>query len=385
VKSLCLFFTRGVSLRQWVEFGLFDREALIYQAHIDSGFFSRVYWITYGADDADIATELHKSGRLSKNIEVVPSPRWLSFAGRAGSALYSLLIPLSLSRIVSRCDVFKTNQMDGSIPALICAVVWQRPLYVRTGYTLSRVIDKTVPGNWLRRNIALANEYLAFRFASASSVSSRYDRDYIIQRYGVHIPQPMIVGNYVDTMAFSPSEKAGRVLDRILFVGRLSPEKNLDNAIAACAAVGLGLDVIGAGAELPRLKKIAVECGANVRWLGVMPNKQLPDLFRGYRYFILPSHWEGLPKALIEAMSTGLVCIGNDTTGINEIIEDGVTGYLSPSADAAALAQALRRALAGDHDRISRKGREFACNNFSLDAIVAKEQGIFTSILATQL
>jgi glycosyltransferase involved in cell wall biosynthesis len=145
----------------------------------------------------------------------------------------------------------------------------------------------------------------------------------------------------------------------------------------------VGLDVIGAGAELPRLKEIAVECGASVRWLGVVPNKQLPDIFRGYRYFILPSHWEGLPKALIEAMSAGLVCIGNDTTGINEIIEDGVTGYLSPSADAAALAETLRRALAGDHDQISCAGREFVCNEFSLDAIAAKEQAIFTSILAT--
>jgi glycosyltransferase involved in cell wall biosynthesis len=81
-------------------------------------------------------------------------------------------------------------------------------------------------------------------------------------------------------------------------------------------------------------------------------------------------------------MSAGLVCIGNDTTGINEIIEDSVTGYLSPAADAAALADTLRRALAADHERISRAGREFACSEYSLGAIAAKEQAIFTKVLA---
>jgi len=381
---LGVFFTRGVSLRQWVESGLFDREVLIYHVHLDSGLFSRVCWFTYGVDDAEVAGELHNAGRLSKVIEVVPCPRWVRFAGRAGSALYSILLPIFVRSIVARCDVLKTNQMDGSIPALICAAIWQRPLYVRTGYTLSRVIEKTSPRNWLRRLVALANEYLAFRLAPASSVSSRYDRDYIVGRYGLRVMQPMIVGNYVDTVLFSPSAQVEKVNDRILFVGRLSPEKNLDNAIAACAAVGMGLDIVGAGSELPLLRRIAEECDASVRWLGVVPNKQLRDLFQGYRYFILPSHWEGLPKALIEAMSTGLVCIGNDTTGINEIIQDGVTGYLSPSADAATIAETIRRALAEDPKRISRAGREFACNEFSLDAIAAKEKAIFTRLLASK-
>lgn len=380
-KCLGLFFTRGVSLRKWVESGLFDREVQIYHSHIESGYFSRVYWFTYGVDDTGIASELHDSGRLSKRIEIIQCPQWIRLAGRGGPVLYSFLLPLALGRIAARCDVFKTNQMEGSIPALICASIWRRPLYVRTGYTLSRIVKKTSPGNWIRRMVAMANEYLSFRFASASSVSSRYDRDYIIQRYGARVPSPMIVRNYVDTLLFSPSEYEVKVNDRVLYVGRLSPEKNLGSAIEACATIGLGLDIIGAGAELLHLKEIAVKCGAKVRWLGVIPNNQLPDLFSNYRYFILPSYWEGLPKALIEAMSAGLICIGNDTTGINEIIEEGVTGYLSPSPDAMVLAETLRRALVGDYIKISRAGREFACNNFSLDVITAKEQAIFTHIL----
>jgi glycosyltransferase involved in cell wall biosynthesis len=380
--TLGLFFTRGVSLRQWVESGLFDREVLIYHHHLQSGFFTKMVWFTYGADDAAMAAELSASGRLSPAIEVIACPRWISRAGRAASALYSLVLPLTAWRAARRCQVFKTNQMEGSIPAVICAALWRRPLYVRTGFTLSRVVEKTAPGNPLRRAVAFLTEYLAFRRASAASVSSRFDRDYVVERYRAGGFRLEVIGNYVDTALFSPSSHGGSGGDRVLFVGRLSPEKNLDNAIRACAAAGLGLDIVGAGAELELLKQIAGESGADVRWLGVVPNKALPELFCAYRYFMLPSLWEGLPKALIEAMAAGLVCIGNNTTGINEIIEDGVTGFLSAAADAATLAETLRRARQADHRAIARAGRDFICRTYSLEAIAAREQALFTAILA---
>jgi glycosyltransferase involved in cell wall biosynthesis len=116
-----------------------------------------------------------------------------------------------------------------------------------------------------------------------------------------------------------------------------------------------------------------------------MPNKSLPNLFKDYRYFILPSLWEGLPKALIEAMSAGLVCIGNNTTGINEIIEDNVTGYLSISSEVQDLTNALERALAGDFLRVSQAAREYVRNEFSLQMIADQERVIFENILSKSL
>jgi hypothetical protein len=48
---LGLFFTRGVSLRQWIDSGLFDREVLIYQHHLSSHQFDEIIWFTYGILD----------------------------------------------------------------------------------------------------------------------------------------------------------------------------------------------------------------------------------------------------------------------------------------------------------------------------------------------
>lgn len=380
MKVLCLFFTRGVSLSQWLQSGLFDREVLIYHAHIEAGYFSKVFWLTYGVDDGRLARELHETGKLSRYIEVIPCPRWIRFFGRFGSIVYSFALPISSKRIVIQSDVLKTNQMDGSIPALVCAAIWRRPVYVRTGYTLSRVVDNTFPRNWVRRLFAFVNEYLAFRLASASSVSSRFDREYIKRRYGENFPQPRVIGNYVDTELFSPSTADKKISNRILFVGRLSPEKNLKSTIAACAMAGISLDIIGQGEQKQELRRIAETCDADVRWLGVVPNHALPAVLYRYRYFILASLWEGMPKALLEAMSAGLVCIGNDTTGINEVIKDGVTGYLSPSASKDDIAETIHRGLAGDPDRVASAAMRFVRSTFSLDAVVAQEHAVFAAI-----
>jgi glycosyltransferase involved in cell wall biosynthesis len=79
-------------------------------------------------------------------------------------------------------------------------------------------------------------------------------------------------------------------------------------------------------------------------------------------------------------MSVGLVCIGNDTTGINEIIEDGVTGYLSPSASENDIVGTIRRAQAGDSERVVSAATQFIRSTFSLDAVIAQEREVFAAI-----
>ena len=64
-------------------------------------------------------------------------------------------------------------------------------------------------------------------------------------------------------------------------------------------------------------------------------------LLPGLDIFALPSVWEGLPIALLEAMAAGLPAVGTRVSGIEDVIENGVTGRLVPSADAAALAAAI--------------------------------------------
>jgi hypothetical protein len=57
--TCALFYTREVLLETWLDTGLLDREKLIYEEHLKRGHLERVYWLTYGSHDAELAKELH--------------------------------------------------------------------------------------------------------------------------------------------------------------------------------------------------------------------------------------------------------------------------------------------------------------------------------------
>jgi glycosyltransferase involved in cell wall biosynthesis len=373
---LGVFFTRGVSLRQWLDSGLFDREVLIYQHHLNSGQFDEIVWFTYGVFDADAARTLQAQGRLPQNIRVVPMPAWVSMFRRAASLIYTFMMPLVVRNELERCYIFKTNQMDGALAAVIASKLLKRPLYLRTGYTLSIFVDRIHPRNPLRRGFAWMTEIIAFRHCAAASVSSQYDRDYVVRRYALSSAQPAVIGNYIDVQHFSPRPDV-QPRERMVFVGRLSAQKNLEAAIRASALVGVGLDIIGDGPCRDKLQSLAERLGADIQWLGLLPNDDLPNVLADYRYFLMPSLWEGMPKALLEAMAAGMICIGNNALGINEVIRDGVTGYLSSGPEARDLALAIRRAMAEDQVAIAAAAREFICENFSLEVVAARESAIF--------
>jgi glycosyltransferase involved in cell wall biosynthesis/Ser/Thr protein kinase RdoA (MazF antagonist) len=90
-----------------------------------------------------------------------------------------------------------------------------------------------------------------------------------------------------------------------------------------------------------------------VRFLG--SRRDVPELLAASDSFVLPSLWEGLPVALVEAMATGLPVIATSVSGTSQAMVDGATGWLVPPGDAAALAHAILDLLA-DPARAARMG-----------------------------
>jgi glycosyltransferase involved in cell wall biosynthesis len=69
--------------------------------------------------------------------------------------------------------------------------------------------------------------------------------------------------------------------------------------------------------------------------------EKMPNLLMQHRIFVLSSHYEGMPLALLEAMACGCACIGTDVVGIREVIEHDRTGILVPEGNPQALADAI--------------------------------------------
>ncbi len=373
--KLALFFTRGVSLKTWIDLGLFDREKQLYEEHLRSGHLSKVYWLTYGIGDAGIANELRAADRLHPDIIVLPMMRF--FSGKWGYLLYSFLMPLFHRRWLKSADVFKTNQMNGSWSAVIAQWLYHKPLIVRTGYTASLFAEKQA--NMKSKRNYERMERFAYRYADIGVVASHADKQYICAKYHISPAKIEVLHNYVNTAVFCPAD-CKKYADRIIFVGRLQPQKNLFNLIEAVANNNLTLDIYGEGELRDKLEVLAKKLGAKVNFMGVVPNQQLPYILNRYRYYILPSFYEGTPKTLLEAMACGLVCIGTDVEGINNIIEDGVSGYLAKGTRTQALIEVIKRAAKLPHDFVAAEGTRLVRNNFSLETVVSREKEIIANL-----
>ena len=171
---------------------------------------------------------------------------------------------------------------------------------------------------------------------------------------------------------------------KIIFY-RFIEYKNLDNLIESFKNVAdFSLDIIGEGKLKLRLdQKIKdLKLQDKIKFLGVFPNSELPRILNQYNIFILPSFTEGNPKALLEAMSCGIACIGSNIPGINQIIKHKKNGYLC-NFDSLSIANAIKE-INGDpilREELGKKAREFVVNNCSLEKIVEKELKIYKSIL----
>jgi glycosyltransferase involved in cell wall biosynthesis len=139
----------------------------------------------------------------------------------------------------------------------------------------------------------------------------------------------------------------------LLSVGRLVAKKGYDDLVAALALLPAGLEWrfvhIGGGALGAALRRQAERLGLSgrIEWRGALPQ---PDVLASYRradLFVLASKHakdgdrDGLPNVLIEAQSQRLACIATNVAGIPELIEQEVTGLLTPPNDPVALAQRM--------------------------------------------
>jgi glycosyltransferase involved in cell wall biosynthesis len=99
--------------------------------------------------------------------------------------------------------------------------------------------------------------------------------------------------------------------------------------------------------------------------------------------FVLPSYWEGMPIALLEAAAMGLPAVASAVNGTVEVVEEGRTGLLVPAHDAAGLAEAIDR-LAGDpslRSAMGRAAREQAARRFAAQRMVDETEAVYRRAL----
>jgi glycogen(starch) synthase len=176
----------------------------------------------------------------------------------------------------------------------------------------------------------------------------------------------------------------------VLCLGRLSPEKGFDLAVAAFAAVAARfpearLVIAGDGPERAALERQAARLNLHhaVEWRGWIAPEDVTQLLRTTTMVLLPSRHEGLPSVAVEAALMGRPVIGTRVGGIPEIILDGETGLLIPPEQPDSLAQAIQLLL-NDPQRAAALGnaaRNRAQNIFSFDHYLASYDALYTNLI----
>ena len=117
-----------------------------------------------------------------------------------------------------------------------------------------------------------------------------------------------------------------------------------------------------------------------VRFLG--HHSDVPGLLMSQRIFVLSTHWEGMPLALLEAMAAGCACVASLVPGVEGVLEDGRTGLLVPEADPVALADALEHLLRDPElaGRLGAAGRARAIEEHGVDLMMRRYEALLLSL-----
>jgi len=203
---------------------------------------------------------------------------------------------------------------------------------------------------------------------------SRYNRRLLADHGGGDTPVEVVhCGIDPAVYPFRPRTPPADGPVRALCVASLMEHKGhpvLFEALATPSLERVRLELVG-GRDPAGLEALArrLRISDRVRFLGGLPEEEVARLLGEVDLFVLPSivardgQMEGIPVALMEAMACGLPVVASRLSGIPELVEDGVSGFLAEPGDVASLRSALERALAGGLDPGSGRARvegEFA-------------------------
>ena len=208
----------------------------------------------------------------------------------------------------------------------------------------------------------------------------------------VHIP------GSVDTERFQPAPERRPDLARperdIICVARMDYAKGIDVLLHAWgrmlrepaewrAHLKPRLRVVGEGVCRAQMERIVDGLGIqdSVEFLGLRTD--VIHLLQQSWGFVLPSRWEGMSNALLEAMACGLPCVATRVSGSEDIISDGVNGLLVNPEQPAEMAQALRRIIedADLAQRLGQEGRTSVVRDYQLISVVKQCLEVYRRLL----
>lgn len=186
----------------------------------------------------------------------------------------------------------------------------------------------------------------------------------------------------------SPCEPGLRKPHRVLFMGRLTAKKGLFDFLEAAAPLAErfnDLEVVCAGdgdRETARRAAESLGLGPAVQFPGWVQGADKTRLLASCGLFVLPSHAEGLPMSVMEAMASGLPVIATRVGGVPDLVTHEGEGLLVGPGDKPALQRAMSKVLADPSlaEAFGRRGRDRAWRQFRVEIVLEGLGDLYRSL-----
>lgn len=347
----------------------------------------RVTVITDRRDRSWVRNEIHQGVSIRR--------LWCVFKPRLHMLTALLSVALFLGAHGRRFDVWHVHQYGvHAAVAIGLGMVLRRPVVLKLTSTGEQGIAKAIaeqPLAWL--GAALLKRVSAVVALTRETASEAL-------AFGISGALIDQLGNGVDTAVFRPANKQERAELKqklgmegrraVIYVGRLSPEKNPDGLLEAWIAARQTLPadwmliLIGDGPMRTQLERRIRNAGLEDSVMVAGQQQNIEQWMAAADVYVSSSLWEGLSNTLLEAMACGLPVAVTRVSGVKELVEETEAGLTVDVGDNAALASALVR-LAQDtdlQDQLSRAARLAVEQTYSLQAVANRHELLYRRLIA---
>lgn len=308
---------------------------------------------------------------------------------------------LNLARAPRPADARRLAEIiERERPDVVHAVMYQAIQLARMAKKRTAVPFKLVSSprvNYRSRSLVtlLVDRWLKTR-DDLLIAESDASRRFLLQQLGYKPAKVVVIRNGVD-LAGWPASKIDRQKKRLELrlgasdvlvgaIGRLDRQKGFATLVEAMARLKetpLRCVILGDGPERGRLEAL-IRRHHLERTVWLLGEKtEIPSWLSAFDLYCLPSLWEGLPNALLEAMALGLPVVASRVDGVPEAVTSGKDGLLVPPAKPAALAAALK-SLAGDPQKRADLGaaaKAAVSERFTLRRMIDEYERAYDSLL----
>ncbi|MFW6105661.1 MAG: glycosyltransferase family 4 protein [Chloroflexota bacterium] len=313
-----------------------------------------------------ILGELKAQVRISRALSSLPGDVRLIF-WRARSS--TILLPLLLARLRGRKSILLLESRGSEL----VSQVYKGPLNIG-GFILTGIYEAVE-----RSTYSLANRLIV-------NVPGLLKRPWLA-KYGDKVfPYPAPV-RFVN-----PDFEISRSLDErhtiVGYIGRMSQEKGILNLVKAIPLICNQVDEVkfllgGGGPLLEQLKEelAGLITEGRVKVLDWIPHDELPGYLNDMKLLVLPSHYEGLPTIVLEAMACGTPVLATRVGAVPDIITDCETGFIMEDNSPECIARNVIRALNHTNlNQISQNGAALIVKEYRYDVLKARYEGIIAGL-----